>query len=186
MPGVQKSLKIRPQAFSPFTHTYVCTQKNPRCEGWNVLSFRLGSVGRPPSLDVLSLTSFIHGWYTVNPFLFIRGLSFPSCIQASLSLNCLKLTIPGFPYNCLPVTCGDIGFKKNPMSSIGLEIRPQSAFPAFRALLPSANCSAEWSVLGVTALQIVMAFWHTIVVSRGLSHPTQKVWIQSKRAPNCH
>jgi hypothetical protein len=27
-----------------------------------------------------------------NPFLFIRGLSCPSCIQASLSLNCLKLT----------------------------------------------------------------------------------------------
>ncbi len=31
MAGVLKSLKIRPQAFSPFTH--VCTQKNPRREG---------------------------------------------------------------------------------------------------------------------------------------------------------
>ncbi len=30
-------------------------------------------------------------------------------------------------------------------SSIGLEIRPQSAFSAFGALLPSANYSAEWS-----------------------------------------
>ncbi len=29
-------------------------------------------------------------------------------------------------------------------------------------------------------LQIVMAFWHTIIVSNGLSHPTQKVWIQMK------
>ena len=76
-----------------------------------------------------------------SPFLFIRGLSCPSCIQASLSLNCLKLTIPGFPHNCLPVSCGDIGFKKNP----GLEIRPQSAFSGFRALLSSANYSAEWS-----------------------------------------
>ncbi len=34
--------------------------------------------------------------------------------------------------------------------------------------------------------QIVMAFWHTNIVSRGLSHPTQKVWIQTKRVPNCH
>jgi hypothetical protein len=47
---------------------------------------------------------------TLNPFLFIRGLSCPSCIQATISLNCAKLTIPGFPYNCLPVSCGDIGF----------------------------------------------------------------------------
>jgi hypothetical protein len=30
-------------------------------------------------------------------------------------------------------------------------------------------------------LQIVMAFWRTIIVSRGLSHPTQKVQIQTKR-----
>ncbi len=60
-------------------------------------------------------------------------------------LNCLKLTIPGFPHNCVPVSCGDIGFLKNPRSSIGLEIRHQSAFSAFRALLPSANYSAEWS-----------------------------------------
>ena len=57
-------------------HTHVCTQKNPRCEGWNVLSFRPGSVGRPPSLNVLSSTSFIHeintrlsatcAWWTVD------------------------------------------------------------------------------------------------------------------------
>jgi hypothetical protein len=60
-----------------------------------------------------------------------------------LSLNCLKLTIPGFPHNCLPVFCGDIGFLKNPRSGVGLEIRPQSAFSACRAVLPSANYSAE-------------------------------------------
>ncbi len=47
-----------------------------------------------------------------NPFLFIIGLSCPSCILASLSLNCLKITIPGFPHNCLPVSCGDIAFFK--------------------------------------------------------------------------
>ncbi len=58
---------------------------------------------------------------------------------------CLKLTISGFPYNCLPVSCVVIGFFLNLRSSIGLEIRPQSAFTAFMALLPSANKSAEWS-----------------------------------------
>jgi hypothetical protein len=35
-------------------------------------------------------------------------------------------------------------------------------------------------------LQIEMAFWHTFIVSSGLSHPTRKVWILIKRAPNCH
>ncbi len=48
----------------------------------------------------------------LNPFLFIRGLSCPSCIQASLSLNCFKLSIPEFPHNCLPVSCCGIGFLK--------------------------------------------------------------------------
>jgi hypothetical protein len=34
-------------------------------------------------------------------------------------------------------------YKKNPRSSIGLEIRSQSAFSDLRVLLPSANYSAE-------------------------------------------
>ncbi len=79
----------------------------------------------------------------VNPFLFSRGLSSPSSVQTSLTQNCLKLTLPGFPHNLLPVSFGDIGLIKTPGSSIGLEIRPQRAFTAFRALLPSANYSAE-------------------------------------------
>ncbi len=58
---------------------------------------------------------------SINPFLFIRGLSCPSSVQTLLTQNCLKLTIPGFPDNCLPVSCGDTGFlKKNPRSSFGL------------------------------------------------------------------
>jgi hypothetical protein len=32
--------------------------------------------------------------------------------QTPLIQNCLKLTIPEFPYNGLPVSCGDIGFLK--------------------------------------------------------------------------
>jgi hypothetical protein len=47
-----------------------------------------------------------------------------------------------FPNNLLPVSCGDIGFKK-------VQYLPENQtskclyFPAFRALLPSANYSAE-------------------------------------------
>jgi hypothetical protein len=47
----------------------------------------------------------------ISHFLFIRGLSCPSCIQASLSLNCIQLSIPGYPQNCLPVSCGDIVYR---------------------------------------------------------------------------
>ncbi len=60
----------------------------------------------------------------VNPFLFIRGLSCLSSVQSSLTQNWLKLSINGFSFNCLLVSCGDIGFLKNPRSSTGLEIRP--------------------------------------------------------------
>jgi hypothetical protein len=45
-----------------------------------------------------------------NPFLFIRGLFFLRSVQTSLTQNCLKLTIPGFPDNLLSVSCKDIGF----------------------------------------------------------------------------
>ena len=119
-----------------------------------------------------------------NPFLFIRGLSCPSCIQASLSLNCLKLTIPNFLATVFLHLVVTLALKKNPRYSIGLEIRHQSAFTAFRALLPSANYSAEWPLVGYDSpLQVVMAFWRTIIVSRGLSHPTQKFWIQTLPCP---
>ncbi len=54
-------------------------------------------------------------------------------------LGTFKLTIPGFPCNLLPLSCGDIGFKKSSRCSIGLEIRPKSAFIAIRLPLPSAT-----------------------------------------------
>ncbi len=88
----------------------------------------------------------------LNPFLFIRGLPRPSCIQTSYSLNCLKLNIPGFPHNCLTVSSGDIRFKKNPRYSIGLEIRRQTALniciglshPTGRPVLLSDNISGHF------------------------------------------
>ncbi len=111
-----------------------------------------------------------------NPFLFIRGLSCPSCIKAALSLNCLKLTIPGFPHNCLPVSCGDIVFLKKILGPVlawksGLKV-------PFLLLGPS--CPLQTILLSDLAgcdspLQIVMAYWHTTLFSRGLSHSTQKV-----------
>ncbi len=118
----------------------------------------------------------------VNPFLFIRGLSCPSSVQASLlTPNCLKLTIPGFLYNCLPVSCGDIGFKK----ILGLVLTWKSGLKVL--LLPlGRSCPLQTILLSDligfdSALQIVMAIWPTIIVSRGLSHLTQ-----TKMAPNCH
>ena len=89
--------------------------------------------------EVLRKTTIIK-WDWFNPFLFIRGLSCPRCIKDLLSLNCLKLTIPEFSYLVLT-----LAFSKNTRFSIGLEIRPQSAFSAFRALMLSANYSAKWS-----------------------------------------
>jgi hypothetical protein len=80
-----------------------------------------------------------------NTFLFSRGLSCPRSVHTSLTQNCLKLTIPGFTYYLFPFSCGTLAFKKKARVSYGLEIRPQSAFIAFRALLHFANYSAERS-----------------------------------------
>ncbi len=66
---------------------------------------------------------------TFNPFLFIRWFFCPRSVQTSLTQNCLSQLYMDF----LTVSC----------NNIGLEIRPQNAFIAFRALLPYANYSAE-------------------------------------------
>jgi hypothetical protein len=81
-----------------------------------------------------------HSKYPFSTLSYSSEVSCPCCVQASLSLNSLKLTRPGFLINYLPVSCGDIGFlQKIPRFSIGLEIRLQSTFTAFRPLLPSEN-----------------------------------------------
>jgi hypothetical protein len=61
-------------------------------------------------------------------------------------LGTFKLTIPDFLTTVFLYLVVTLALKKNPSYSIGLEIRPQSAFTAFRVLLPSANYGAEWSV----------------------------------------
>ncbi len=123
----------------------------------------------------------------VNPFLFISGLSSPSCIQASLSLNCFKLTIPGYPHNCLLASCGEIGFLKKILDLVSAcKSGPKVPFLPLGRSCPLQTILLSDLVGCYSPLQIVMAFWRIIIVRRGLSNPTQKVWIQTKRAPNCH
>jgi hypothetical protein len=113
-------------------------------------------------------------------------------ILTSLTQNCLKLIIPGFPYKLLPVSCGDNGFSKQSLGQV-LEIRPQSASTAVRALLHFANYSILTSDLVEydNLLQIVLAVWRTFfkkfevrqtaltcTVSSGLPHPIQQVQIK--------
>jgi hypothetical protein len=65
-------------------------------------------------------------------------------VQPSLITNCRKLTSVylDFLTTYFLFLCGDIVLKKDG-SNICLIFRPQSVFTAFRALLPSANYSAE-------------------------------------------
>jgi hypothetical protein len=100
-------------------------------------------------------------------FLFIRGLPCPSCIQASLSQNCLQLTIPGFPHICLPVSCDDNGLKK----ILGLVLAWKAGLKV--PFLPlELSCPLQTILLSdlvgcENPLQIVMAFWHTILSAEG-------------------
>ncbi len=98
------------------------------------------------SQAAIRITIAITSFQSLNPFLFITRPSDPHCAQASLS------SIPGYPYNLLPVFCADIGFKKKYGSSIDLEIRPQSDFTASRSPLPAVNYPARLN----SPLQIVM------------------------------
>jgi hypothetical protein len=80
-------------------------------------------------------------WFTFYKPLFIRGLSFRCCVQASLSLKYLKLTIPGFPY-LIPAFYGYIGFFKSINQVLARKSGYKVPFTAFRALLPTASYSA--------------------------------------------
>ncbi len=93
------------------------------------------------------------------------------------SLNSLKLNIPRFLHNCLPISCGDIGSGNR---ALKVHFMPLWRSCPLKTILLSDLVGCD------SPLQIVMAFWGTIIVSRGMSHPTQKVWIQTKRVPNCH
>ncbi len=87
-------------------------------------------------------------------------LSCTNCIQASLSLNCLKLIIPGYYHNCLPVSCGDTGFLKK---NLGLVLAQKSGlkvpFLVLRRSCPLQTILLSDLVGCDSPLQIVMAFW---------------------------
>jgi hypothetical protein len=124
----------------------------------------------------------------VNPFFFLRGLSCPRCVQASLSPNCQKLARPGFQYNLLLVSCGDICFK-NKIDQVSFSMEIEVPWPLTDS---RANCPLQAFLLGhlvgcYSPLQIVMVVWHAffefeacqtaIIVCSGLPHPTQQVKI---------
>ncbi len=103
------------------------------------ISIDVHNKGTAKNLYIVSSTVHI-----INPFMFIRGLSCPSSVQTSITHHCVKLAIPGFPYNLLSVYCCDMGFfKKKSLGQVLAGFRLQSAFTAFRSLLPSAYYSAE-------------------------------------------
>jgi hypothetical protein len=55
----------------------------------------------------------------MNIFLFnIRGLSCPRSVKSSLTQNWLKLTKPGFRYNLLSVSCGEICIFKHRIGQV--------------------------------------------------------------------
>jgi hypothetical protein len=96
-----------------------------------------------------------------NPYLFIRGLSCPRNIQTSLTQNCLKLTMPRFPYNLLCVSCGGISILKN---CIGQVLAWKSGLKLFLLHL-GPSCPLQTILLGDLLgcgclLQIVITVWH--------------------------
>jgi hypothetical protein len=83
----------------------------------------------------------------------------------------IDLTIPGFSHNCLPVSCVEIGFFKKSLvlawkSGLKVSLLPLGRSCPFQAILLRDLVGCD------SPLQIVMAILHTIIVSKGLSHPT--------------
>ncbi len=82
----------------------------------------------------------------------IRARTPPLLNQVKSSL---KLTKPGFPYNLLPVSCGDIGFKKILGLGLawksGLKVPLLSSVPSFplQTILPSdlVGCDSPLPIL---------------------------------------
>ncbi len=120
------------------------------------------------------------------PFLFIRGISCPGSVQTSLIQNWLKLPISGFPYNCLPVSCGDIHFLKVILclvlawkSGLKASLLPLGpSYPLQTSLLSDlVGCDSP--------MRIVMAIWWpffleaAITTSAGGCH----TWLDGQHCP---
>ncbi len=70
----------------------------------------------------------------------LSSFSWPCCVPALFSLNCLKVTISEFLYNLLLVSYGDNEKKKKKLCT-GLEIKPQTALISLRFVQTAANSS---------------------------------------------
>jgi hypothetical protein len=70
--------------------------------------------------------------------------------QTSLTQNCLKLTIPGFPYNLFLVSCGGLAFLNNCIGQVLAWISDLKA--SLLTLGPSSHCKQFfcriWSGVG--------------------------------------
>ncbi len=64
-----------------------------------------------------------------SPFLIHQQALLPVLyVQASLSLKCHKLTVPGFPYNLFLNVALTLALKKKSLQVLAVEIMPESAF----------------------------------------------------------
>ncbi len=123
----------------------------------------------------------------INPFLLIRGLYCPSIVQSSLTQIVFLTTVP--------VSCGDIDIFKKSKVYYWPGNQASKSPNCFRALLPSANKSAECSgkvwqpsadSKGVCALLFKFeARQMAITFFRGLSHPTGLEALPSENIPLC-
>ncbi len=125
---------------------------------------------------------------SLNPFLFTKGLSCPLNVQTSLTQNCLKLTIPGFPYTLLYVSCRVIGFLKTSQ----VYYWPRNHF--------GPSCPLQTILLSDLIgcdrpLQMVMTIWRIflnlkrakqpLLPAEGCHTPPRKFRLK-KTVPNCH
>ncbi len=122
---------------------------------------------------------------SLNPILFS-----PCSVQTSLTPNCLKITIPGFLYNCLPVSCGDIGFIKKILGLVldcksGLKVLllPLGDSCSLQTILLSdlVGCNSPLRIVNVVHFfqLLISPNWH-YYISSWLSSPTQQVQIFKK------
>ncbi len=97
--------------------------------------------------------------YSLNTFLFIRGLSCTSSVQTSLTQNCHKLTIPGFPYTVFLYLVMTLSLKK-----IICLVKAWKSGLKVPLLLLGPSCPLQTILLSDlvgcdSPLQIVMVIW---------------------------
>jgi hypothetical protein len=132
MSGVLKSLKIRPQAYSPFTHLYVL-RRTLVAKAEMYCGKDPGSVGRPPHPHVLSLYYFLHP--CISPILSLTFYYSLSSIRPSLTLHSSL-----FSYPFLVISYS------SPSSPIPVPVRLHNSKEGLREKLTSRAKIRTWNV----------------------------------------